>query len=143
MSDLIAGWAAILSTALAAIKVWEVFQDRPHLQTSYSFSGSPDHENLIVIINSGSTPALVGYWELTWAQRYWFWTRFERLEEAADDGRCDMTIPAHDRVRLIFQEQNWFPTRDKIGGRPVGLYLKLYLAGRRRCLWLKVWDSKR
>lgn len=79
--DVVAIWGAFLATVLAVIKLWEVFSDRPKLTSDWSFSSSPTSGNIIVIVNVAKTPALVNYWELIWAHRRGWWTRFEHFEE--------------------------------------------------------------
>ena len=139
LSDLVAACGATVATTLAIIRIWEVLRDRPRLSTSYSFSSSPDHGNSIEILNTSTVPALITYWELTWARRWWFWTRFDHLEAITEEGWCSITVGAHDRYTLRFDEDRWFRTRDGIEGQSVQLYLKLALANRKRMVWVKVW----
>lgn len=141
LKDGIGVWGAFLATALAGVKLWEVFSDKPRLSADYSFSTDPQRANSIVLLNTAKTPALVNYWELTWATRLWRWTRFERFEEMPEDGRCDLTVPAHGRATITFEGQRWFATRDEIDGHRVKLFLKLYLAGRRWPVWVLIWPK--
>lgn len=139
VSDFVAGWGAVVATTLAGIRIYEVIGNRPRLEADSSFSSSSDGANTIVICNTGTTPALVNYWELTWARRHYCWTVLDRFQELPEDGRCDITIPSHGRATLTFRYQRWFPITREIEGRQVKLYLKLFLAGRRRCIWLQVY----
>jgi hypothetical protein len=72
-------WGAILSTALAGIKISEVWRERVRLSTSYSFSNSDYRKtNEIIIENPSKTPVMISYWELLWRSR-----RFLKMETAS------------------------------------------------------------
>lgn len=133
-------WGAVLSTALAGVKVWEIWRDRVFLTTSYGFSSSPDYgDTSVTVENPTGTPVLVTYWELVWADRQFGITRFERGQAYPDEGYCNITIGAHDRHRFPFGGEDWFRPVDKIEGHPVKLYLRLFVAGRKNALWLMAW----
>ncbi|MGQ3047829.1 MAG: hypothetical protein ACT6RD_15400 [Brevundimonas sp.] len=133
-------WGSALATGLAALKIWEVWRDRVRLSTSYSFSSSPDYgDTSIIVENPSAIPVLVTYWELFWAERLFGWTLFERGEAYPEEGYCNITIGAHNRHQFDFSGSNWFKTVNEIDGRRVKLYLRLYVAGRKRPLRLLAW----
>lgn len=135
-------WGSVIATALAGIKLWEFYRDsRLGLTTSYSFTSLPEYGNEIIIENTSKTPALITYWELIWARRILWFNIFELGGEYPDEGYCDITIPAHARHMMPFREENHFKTKREIDGHRVALYLKLYLAGKSRPVWLRVWKS--
>lgn len=138
LSMALAIWGAVLSTSLAAIKAWEVWRQRIRLTTSYSFTSNPDQGNDIIIENPSSTPVMISYWELLWVRRNCFRTKIN-YGEFPDEGYCNITVGPHSRYVLSFREQHHF-----IQGRPTEregkLYLKLYIVGRRRPIWLSVYN---
>ena len=120
-------WAALLSTILAVIKVWETWQKRMRLQTGYNFTSDPDIGNEVIIQNPSDTPVMISYWELLWARRSWPKLRSTN-GRFPDEGRCDITIAPHSSHTLRFVgEDHW-------DGRPDGgqkLFLRLHIVGRR------------
>jgi hypothetical protein len=134
-------WGAALSTGLAAIKIFEVWRERPRLTTSWSFSSSPAYgENEIIIENPTKTPVMISYWELLWLER-------RRLKHKVmygrfpDAGYCNITIGAHSRHILGFTESEYFDaarTVEKFGD----IYLRLYVVGRHKPMLLKVYGGR-
>lgn len=131
-------WGTVLSTALAAIKIWEVARDRLKLTASYSIAGDPKVGNEIIIYNTSKTPALITYWELMWADRRLGWTLSERMETYPNEGYTNITVQAHSKHVLYFKDKDHFDTRSKLPGRRVSLYIRIYLPGRRSPMWLFV-----
>ena len=136
-------WATAVSTFLALIKIWEVCRDRPRLTTSYSLSSLRDRGNKVMIENTSKVPALITYWELTWAYRVLGQTLFDHVEAYPDEGYCNIVVSSHSVHTLDFSGQEYFPTRTEIDGYPVALYLRVYLAGRKSAIWLLVWKSNK
>lgn len=63
-SLILAAWGALISTALALIKINEFYGDRPRIVTSYSFGSDPETGNEIILQNPTKTPVMVTYWEV-------------------------------------------------------------------------------
>ncbi len=134
-------WGAALSTVLAATKLWEVWKKRFRLSTTYSFSSHPEEGHEIIIENISKTPLMLSYWELLWVKGPWWRSRVTD-EKYPDEGYCGVTINPHSRHVLKFEGLEKFSWGKKAEAKGV-LYLKLHAAGRRRPLWLKVYDPKR
>ena len=73
-------YAAVLSTLLGGIKLWETFwKDRIRLATTNSFSGQKGAADEITIVNLSNVPVQVSHWELGWKPRL-----FKRGKPARD-----------------------------------------------------------
>jgi hypothetical protein len=135
-------WGAILSTALAGIKILEVWRERLRLSTSWSFS-NPDYckRNEIVIENPSKTPVMISNWELLWRRRRVFKCEITG-GRFLQEGYYNITIAAHGRHTLEFTGQEYFDwgrATVKMGK----LYLNLYVVGRRSPVLLKVYDPNK
>jgi hypothetical protein len=132
-------WGAGLSTALAVLKIWEVFwKDRERLKTSYNFSGQSGHTDEITVVNLSSAPVQVSYWTLAWEPRY------PRLRGSISDltpelGGYAFSIEPHAGHTIGFaggDQFDWSSTA--AAGR--GLYVRLFgydRRGPRRLLVMK------
>ena len=129
---LLAAWGAFLSTMLAGVKLWELYQQRARLIVSYSFS-SPENGNDIILYNPTNVPVLINYWELLWIKKKLFHRSQLTAGEFPDEGLCDIVIPAHSRYVLSFQEHRYFDWHvGKAGGG--NIYIRLHVVGRRPVL---------
>ncbi|MCF3932968.1 hypothetical protein L1787_06010 [Acuticoccus sp. M5D2P5] len=63
----IGGWGAVLSTLLAAR---EFLKERVRLSVSHRFTGDPDGDDEITIVNLSSAKIFVSNWELSWTPRW-------------------------------------------------------------------------
>lgn len=136
-------WGAILSTGLAALRVWEFATRGPSLVSRRHFSPSPEQGNTITIENTSATPAMISYWELVWVSgRHPPFNEKRRV--GSPDARSPiktMTIAPHSTVDLLFSGQEYFGWG--AGTESMGrLFLKLHMAGRRKPRWLFVYDPK-
>lgn len=126
-------WGALLSTALAGLRVWEISQKGPKLRVRHHFTPSRDTGNTITIENVSATPAMISYWRLVWAkvERGRF---IEGLQVGSPDARREietLIIPAHDSRVLRFtgdEHFGWGTTTSSLGC----LYLLLRIPGRNR-----------
>lgn len=81
----VATWAAIVSTGLALIKIWETFwRDRIRLDSTYLLTGERDMPNEVVIANLSPIPVQVAHWELAWEAR-WFAFWLKRVDVSPDE----------------------------------------------------------
>jgi hypothetical protein len=110
-------------------------RDRLRLTTSYIFGGP----NEIIIENTSLIPALITYWELVWVHRRFGRSIFERMEDYPDVGYCNIIVPAYSRYVMSVTDE--MHLQSELDGHSVALYLKIYLAGRKRPLWLRVWKK--
>lgn len=138
LSMALAIWGAILSTGLAAIKAWEVWRQRIRLTTSYSFASDPDEGNDVIIENPSNTPVMISYWELLWVRRKCVRTTIN-YGEFPDEGYCNITVGPHSRHVLSFKDQHHF-MQGHPAARKGKLYLRLHVVGRRRPVWLYVYN---
>lgn len=129
VKDLMAVWGGLLSTGLAAIKVFEWWRDRDRLDISFGSSTSVEHGNQIQIRNLSNRPIIITHWELFFARDAKGKNGCEFVDHADyDDG--DLTIPAHTSKQWNFCEASYFNTSDKyLRGRSI--YLRLCIAGRK------------
>jgi len=141
LSMILAIWAAVVSTALACIKIWEVWRERLRLSTSYEFAAPGHGGNKIIIENPSNTPVMVSYWELLWMKRHHV-TRETTGGEFPNEGYCYITIPAHERHVLAFDGEDYFEWGVSTI-RKGKLYLRLHIVGRRAPLTLKIYDPRR
>lgn len=127
LTDVLAIWGAIISTVLAAFKIWETYTERRRILVSYRF-GSEDEGNDIILKNPGKTPIMIDGYELFWSK--WRFLRKRSFFEFAfpEDGPRSLIIGAHSRAVLNFSEMDYFtPYKPKKGN----LYIRLYLTGKR------------
>ena len=131
-----------LSLALAAIRVYEFYADRRRkIEADVRLTSSGDIGNTIVLLNKSKTPLTISYFDLVWVQRRTLLgipiplTRRIVNEVSPIDppDGYDETIPSHGVHHLVFREQYHF-----IWGQGLkhAIYLRLWLHGRRRPLWL-------
>jgi hypothetical protein len=142
LSMILAIWASCVSTTLAGIKILEVWRDRLRLTTSYDFAAPGHGGNKIIIENPSKTPVMISYWELLWIKRQLFRRETTGGRFPPEEGYCNITIPAHGRHILRFEDSEYF----EWGASAISkgkLYLKLHVVGRRKALTLKIYDPKR
>ena len=141
MTAILSVWAAILSTVLAAIKLWEMWSTRMRLRTSFSFTGDPQRGNEITIQNPTDTPVMINYWELLWRKRF-------RLKSTTVDGifpevgYCDITVGQHASHYFEFRDDKHFDWGRSTTSKG-WLYLRLHVVGRRKPVTLMVYDPKK
>ena len=133
-------WASVLSTLLAIIKIYEKWQDRFRIETSYSFSPPEHGGNEIIIENPTDTPVMINYWQLLWIKG--FFKKEITDGRSPDEGYCSITIAAHGRHTLYFNELDYFSTNHKTISKGK-LYLDLHVIGRRRPVRLQVYNPKK
>ena len=82
---------------------------------------------------------MISYWELLWIKRRYL-IRETTGGRFPNEGYCDITIPAHGRHVLFFEDKEYFDVWQLAAKGK--LYLKLFIVGRRRALTLKIYDLK-
>ena len=132
MMAYVAIWGAVLSTVLAAIRVWEFWQNRFRLEIDPFLTSLEEVGNEIQIRNLSDTPLLITYWELVWLSGYWPLRKCSRTKSAEPD-MSDIRIDAYSSTKFTFKEENHFGWGAKaLKGRRI--YLKLTVAGRGKVL---------
>jgi len=132
----IPAWAAVVSTSLAAIKIWETFwRDRIRLATSYSLTGETGGQHEIVVANLSPVPVQVSDWRLAWEPRWFaFWLKEVNV---TPEETWRFKIEGHNDYQLDFKGCDQFAWGWTVSsGRQ--LVLKLRLFGRNRPLRLRV-----
>jgi hypothetical protein len=136
----IAGFAT--STVLAIIKGVEFFgARRVAFTTDTRFTGSYEIGNTIVLLNKSNVPAIISYYELAWTERRSFaglpipFTRKTVQTQSPLDPMdgCHQMVAPHAAYALTFNEDHHF---DWGVGLKHDVYLKLWLVGRGRPIWL-------
>jgi len=132
----IPAWAAVVSTSLAAIKLWETFwRDRLRLATTYSLSGESGGRHEITVANLSPVPIQIMSWDLFWQPR-WFAFWLNAVNVTPDDP-WRFKIVGHDAYQLNFEGCDQFEWGWKVAsGRQ--LVLKLNLFGRKLPIRLRV-----
>jgi len=111
MADLapwVALWGAVVSTVLAAVRLWEFQnQKRITLDSTYVFRGHPDLDDEIVIANLSLLPVLVSGWKLEWRPK-WFGSRAQVIDVTPDfqDELSCFTVSGHSRHTLTFSNED-------------------------------------
>ena len=133
----LAVWGAVLSTLLAAVKVWELWKTRVRIEVGYNFSGNESIGNEVIVRNLSGTPLIITYWELIWRQRTQFaWKQSNTIGPEEDND--DIKVGAHSSVKLSFRDANHFDWGvSALGHRKI--FLRLHLAGRSRPILRKVY----
>ncbi|HGO6129307.1 hypothetical protein KDX04_27155 [Burkholderia cenocepacia] len=130
LSLMIAAWGALLSTALAAIKIWELWRDRHRIDIGYSFCSDEEHGNTITIRNVSGRPLILCYWELQVRHGYWPCWRYNTFRTPEPDEVNDYRLEPYSSHPLVFTESEHFDYETVApSGGP--LYLRLHFAGRR------------
>jgi hypothetical protein len=129
-------WGAIVSTALAVLRIWEFWQASFRLQTTYSFTSSEEEGNKISIHNLSSKPVIINYWELWTTKGYWpFRSTVDCL--AGQEEHYNLRIDSYSSLTLTFAGYEHFNTNaDFLKGKRI--FLKLYIPGRLP-KWVKVY----
>ena len=135
----LATWGAALSTVLAGVRIWEARREGVRLSADYFFSNEPRMGNRININNTSKTPVLVTFWELVWVRRKWGRRIFNGGRSPDQPSDAEFTIGPHAKHVLLFTGQNHFAW-DSTTASKGKIYLRLVIVGRRRPIWLKVYD---
>jgi hypothetical protein len=125
----LAWWGAILSTALAVVKIFELWRDRFRVEVSYSLVGDEEIGNTVFIRNLSGRPFILTYWELFYASRYLARWRAEAIQDREFDAG-DYKVEPFSTLPLRFSEAKYFSWHENaLRGRAI--YIRLHLAGRR------------
>lgn len=128
----IALWGAVLSTILAAVKLWEIWRDRFQLGVTYHFRSLADLGNDVIIRNLSSRPIILTHWELLYSSGRWPRRQFESIDSSEpDDG--DQRIESHTTHILTFAYGRHFDWGHRaLEGRQI--WIRLFVAGRKPIL---------
>jgi hypothetical protein len=107
-SVLVGIYAAIVSTMLGVLRLFEFFLDRrPKIIALASLTGLPELGNTVTLVNKSKSPAFLYYYELVWAkpgliQRLspYFLKRVVSTESPITHEHADITIGAHAKYMI-------------------------------------------
>lgn len=134
-SAIVPWWGAVLSTALAAVKGFELWRDRFRIRTSYSLTTDAERGNGVSILNLSGRPVILQHWELLRGTTCWFDRRLTPLTDnvAMHDEPASHRIDAYDTHTITLADEYHFDWGPKaLQGQSI--YLRLYIAGRRPIL---------
>ena len=125
LTQILAVWGALLSTFLAGVKFWELWNNRLKVDISALWTGSEDIGHSITIRNLSSFPVMLIGWELFYRQQKFFIPQDEPIEKSDFDW-SDVTINPVSVFSLDFNGQDYFSTRKTMEGN--NIYIKLYFS---------------
>ena len=125
LTQILAVWGALLSTFLAGVKFWELWNNRLKVDISALWTGSEDIGHSITIRNLSSFPVILIGWELFYRQQKFFIPQDEPIEKSDFDW-SDVTINPVSVFSLDFNGQDYFSTRNTLEGNSI--YIKLYFS---------------
>ncbi|MEQ1863548.1 MAG: hypothetical protein ABL996_02730 [Micropepsaceae bacterium] len=124
-----AWWGAVLSTIMAAIKVWELWRYRFRVEVGGSFTSAADIGNKINILNLSPDPLILTHWEVFYGSGMWPFRRETSICDREYDAN-NATIASNSTYPLTFANELYFSTTpDELKGRAI--YICLHIAGRR------------
>lgn len=135
-SNIIALWGASLSTILALIKIFEMWQSRRKIEVSYAFKGDAEDGNDIIIRNLSGEPFIITYWELIFKDRRAPQKKISSIEP--NDLWNDLCLPAYSSFNLSFKHENYFEWGHEFLSNKK-IYIKLHIAGNSRPKIYLVW----
>ena len=136
--------ALLLSGALTFLRVYEFYSDRRNkIEANTRLTGSEDIGNTIVLLNKSKNPVTISYFDLVWVQRRELFgihipfTRKVISEMSPLDPPFgyDEQIPSHGVHHLEFAGDYHFGWGVDL---KEAIYLRLWLHGRKKVLWLHV-----
>lgn len=125
LTQILAVWGSALSTILAGVKVWEVWNNRLKIDVSAKWTGSEDIGHSITIRNLSSFPVMLVGWELFYRQQKFLIPQVELIEKNDFDW-SDVTINPVSVLSLDFNGQDYFSTRKTSEGNVI--CIKLYFS---------------
>lgn len=125
LTQILAVWGSALSTILAGVKVWEVWNNRLKIDVSAKWTESEDIGHSITIRNLSSFPVMLVGWELFYRQQKFLIPQDELIEKNDFDW-SDVTINPVSVFSLDFNGQDYFSTRKTLEGNVI--CIKLYFS---------------
>jgi hypothetical protein len=120
LSLILSVWAAVLSTVLAAIKIWESWNSRFQIEVSSILRSCVDMGNDVSITNLSSTPVLLEYMEV-----YSEKNKKKQYIYSPEDSWLNVRIEPQNTKVYNFSEGEYFSS----GRSPV--YIRLRFAGKK------------
>ncbi|MFM2477333.1 hypothetical protein [Celerinatantimonas sp. MCCC 1A17872] len=135
--DYVAWWGALLSTLLAIVKLYELWTNRFRIDIGKNLTSEEELGNQIFIRNLSSKPVILEYWVVVYKSGIWPRRKFEYIV-SPEECATDVQILPNSSKTLSFNGPDHFLWDSKtLNGRKI--YIKLYIAGRRK-FYKKVCD---
>jgi hypothetical protein len=137
-------WGSATSSILALMKGWEFYRAHRHTLVAHRrLNSDPERGNEIVILNKSDVPVTIAYFDLAWTERRKVlgvpvpFTRRVVSTDSPIDGSegYDAHVPPHTTHILGFRDEYHFDWGARIKH---AIYLRVWVAGRRRPIWLWV-----
>ena len=126
LTQILAVWGALLSTFLAGVKFWELWNNRLKVDSYATWTGSEEEGHTITIRNLSHFPIMLVGWELFYRQQKFLIPQDEIIERNDFDW-SDNTINPVSVFSLNFKGQDYFSIRKTSEGNSI--YIKLYFSG--------------
>ncbi|WP_316811346.1 hypothetical protein [Pedobacter heparinus] len=133
--DDVAIYAAVLSTFLLMIKLWEMWRDRFRLEAWLDIYGPMENKDLM-IVNLSKTPIHIKNITLFWAKST-LKIRKRNYITFDYDLAINIQIGPHATKSLLFKDENSFPINSNQGD----LYACFEIAGRKFSCIKKIYDK--
>lgn len=101
-------WGALLSTALACVRMWELWMRRFRVEVGTMFTTSEDIGHRVSVRNLSDNPLILEYWQVVRLSGHWPRTRETSLVSPGAEVE-DIAIPGHSTMPFTFAEQDHFP----------------------------------
>jgi hypothetical protein len=126
LSVLLSIWGAVVSTALAFLKIKEVYSNRFKVGTSYVFRSDEKHGNDISIQNLSSTTILLIYMEVYYRPKgFLSWIKAPKQIWSPEDEMLNKRIEPHSEVTFHFFDGEHFTWKKR------KIYVRLCFAGKK------------
>ena len=131
-----------ISAVLALVRLYEFVRDRsPHLSAITRLTSDPDIGNEVTLLNASKVPANIYHYDLVRAHRsplgknWRIGRKVVGVEFDLEGDNVHVTVDAYSQTIIPFTGQDHF---DWGGALKHDLYIRLWMVGRHRPLWLWV-----
>jgi len=133
-----------MSMILDIVKfIWEQLNNRTRIEVGRDFRDR-HNGNKVIIRNVGNAPIIITNWELFQGNRRGYrWKESKRIADQYDllSDYSDLKLEGYKSVTLEFGEDNYFDWSHAALGTDQ-IYIRLYIAGKRRPVVREVYDGR-
>lgn len=101
-------WGSGLATILSIFQIWDKWNARFRIATSYSFTGLESEGNSIAIYNLSPYSVTMTYWKLFYKKRVSFFRNKSSIIQESDGDLTGTCIPSKQHVVLTFADEEHF-----------------------------------
>lgn len=135
-------WGALLSTLLAALKIWETWSARRRIVLSSYLSTDPGGDHRLQLTNLSGSPILLRTWAIVPTRKFLVWRVAEGrlLYVSGRSGAAEIVAP-HGQFEITIGA-SWhleWQTAEALKRPP---YLQLFVEGRERPLLVRIVSAK-